>query len=306
MERVLVVDDIQDNITLLTFDLEDDGFEVIPAQSGEGCLQRAAADPKPSIILLDINMPGLSGIQTLTELKRDDITADIPVIMVSAADKDSVVIEAIDSGAHDFVSKPIEYPVLAARMRSALRLSQALADLEKANQELNTLATTESLTGAYNRRHFFALAENEIAKMARHDRPLSLLMIDIDHFKQVNDTHGHAAGVLALKEVTLCCRSVCRSYDILGRIGGEEFAICSPYADIDGAMGLAERIQAACRKLQLNFNGKSFTVTLSIGVTELRQYEGLELALHRADALLYQAKKDGRNRSIASLHDPQL
>lgn len=301
MERVLVVDDVQDNITLLTFELEDDGFQVTTALSGETCLQQAAGNPKPDIILLDINMPGLSGIDTLVQLKQGADTADIPVIMVSASDTDDVVIQAIDHGAHDFVSKPIEYPVLAARMRSALRLAQALSELEKANLELNTLATTDSLTGAYNRRHFFSLADMETAKIARHKRPLSLLMIDIDHFKHINDTLGHAAGDLALQELTNCCNSACRSYDILGRIGGEEFAICCPHADLNGAYAIAERIRRSCQELTLVFQGSPFTLAVSIGVTEAQQYETFGTALQRADTLLYQAKRKGRNQTVASL-----
>jgi len=304
MERVLVVDDAQDNITLLTFDLEDDGFEVLPALSGEECLLHAKADIKPDIILLDINMPNLSGIETLLRLKDDDCTADIPVIMVSATDRDEVIVEAIDHGAHDFVSKPIEYPVLAARMRSALRLSQALSELEKANNELNTLATTDSLTGTYNRRHFFSLSCIETAKMDRHNRPVSLMMLDIDHFKKVNDKHGHAAGDMALRSLTQCSRRLCRSYDIFGRIGGEEFAICSPYADLAGATVLAERLLKGCRDMELMFNHSNFSITISIGLTELRQNEKFDIALQRADALLYQAKKNGRNQIVANLDSP--
>ena len=118
-------------------------------------------------------MPGLSGINTLKRLKANPQTADIPVIMVSASDADEVIVECIDLGAHDFVSKPIVYPVLAARMRSAFRLSSALNELERANNELSNLATIDSLTGAYNRGHFLTLAEMEVSKAVRQGYPLS-------------------------------------------------------------------------------------------------------------------------------------
>ncbi len=298
MKRALVVDDVEDNITLLTFELEDDNFDVIPAHNGQECLDRARLTPLPDIILLDIHMPGLSGIETLEQLKNDDITKDIPVIMVSANNTEESIVEAIDLGAHDFVSKPIEYPVLAARMRSALRLSQALSDLEKVNIELNTLATTDSLTGTYNRRHFFTLVSSEIAKMSRHDRHVSIMMIDIDHFKNINDTYGHAAGDMAIKALVGCMQTACRTYDIVGRLGGEEFAICSPYADKEGATQLAERIRTSCEALALTFQEHEFAMTVSIGITELKQSEDFDSALHRADELLYDAKQNGRNRVV--------
>ncbi len=298
MTRALIVDDVEDNITLLTFELEDDDFEVVPAHNGQECLDRARLSPQPDIILLDIHMPGLSGIETLEKLKDDEVTKDIPVIMVSANNSEESIIEAIDLGAHDFVNKPIEYPVLAARMRSALRLAQALNDLEKVNIELNTLATTDSLTGTYNRRHFFTLVSSEIAKMSRHDSHVSIMMIDIDHFKKINDTYGHAAGDMAIKAVVECMQTACREYDIIGRLGGEEFAICSPYADKAGATQLAERIRKSCEALALTFQEHTFSMTLSIGITELKQDEDFDSALHRADELLYDAKQNGRNRVI--------
>ncbi len=299
MHRVLVVDDVPDNITLLTFELEDDNFEVLAASSGQECLDIVKLDPQPDIILLDIHMPGISGIETLQQLKNDEDTQDIPVIMVSAHSAEERIVECIDFGAHDFVSKPIEYPVLAARMRSALRLSQALQALENANNALNVLATTDSLTGAYNRRHFFTLAEKELAKKARYNGPITIIMLDIDHFKAINDKYGHAAGDLALQKVMECLRDVCRSYDIIGRLGGEEFAVCCSQAAMEGVAVLAERIRLACEAMEITFNDVSFHLTVSFGVTELSVDESFDEALHRADTLLYEAKQSGRNRVIA-------
>ncbi len=301
MKRVLVVDDVEDNITLLTFELEDDDFEVIPAHNGDECLTIARTQPQPDIILLDIHMPGLSGIETLKILKDDEYTHDIPVIMVSANNTEESIVQAIDLQAHDFVTKPIEYPVLAARMRSALRLAEALTQLEKANEELNTLATTDSLTGVYNRRHFFNLVNSEIAKMSRHDRHVSIMMLDIDNFKKINDTYTHAGGDIAIKALITCIKQVCRSYDIVGRLGGEEFAICSPYADLEGAKNIAARIRASCEEQELHFQGRTFSITVSIGVTELKHNEIFDSALQRADELLYKAKENGRNQVIADL-----
>lgn len=300
MTKILVVDDVEDNIVLLTFDLEDDGFDVEPARSGQECLDKVAIE-KPDMILLDIRMPGLSGLETLELLKANEATRMIPVIMVSATSGDQSVIRALDLGAHDFVSKPIEYPVLAARMRSALRLIQAKKDLERANTELERLATRDSLTGINNRRNFFKLADVELAKTVRHGRELALLMIDADHFKMINDSFGHAAGDEALLTIAEICKSACRESDILARLGGEEFAICCPDTNLEGAYEVAERIRKQCEATVIEFDTASFSITLSIGVTTYipEQDKSITEVLQRSDNLLYQAKEMGRNRSIA-------
>ena len=301
MSKVLVVDDIQDNVTLLSFELEDDGFEVLTAFNGQECLEKARKE-HPDVILLDIRMPGMSGIETLEVLKEDKDTADIPVIMVSANNSDDNIIKALDIGAHDFVSKPIDYMVLAARMRSALRLSHALKELAKANTELVTLATTDPLTGCYNRRHFFDLARKEASKVSRHNHSLTVLMMDIDYFKSINDNYGHSIGDEALIKFADCCKSVCRDSDILGRIGGEEFALCCPDTDIRGASMLAERIRIRCERLLIQANAKTFGITISIGVSQfLPDDKEFDTALHRADILLYKAKHQGRNQCVSSL-----
>jgi len=303
MKRALVVDDLQENTTLLTFELEDDGFDVQAVHSGRDCLDTVQTTPLPDIILLDIHMPGLSGLDVLRQLKAEPKTADIPVIMVSANDSDSNIVEAIDLGAHDFVSKPIEYTVLAARVRSALRLSTTLLELEQANLELNKLATVDPLTACYNRRHFFTLAKSEADKAKRHTRPLAAMMIDIDHFKTINDKFGHAAGDYALQQFRHSCMSVCRSSDIIGRLGGEEFALCCPDANAQGVLSLAERIRNNCENLPIQFEQHRFSMTLSIGVTELAHGENFDEALHRADKAMYNAKQAGRNQT-SMIHAP--
>ncbi|TVZ37954.1 diguanylate cyclase (GGDEF)-like protein [Alteromonadaceae bacterium 2753L.S.0a.02] len=299
MTKVLVVDDVEDNIVLLTFELEDEGFEVIAAQNGRQCLDLVHSEA-PDIVLLDIRMPGISGLETLEQLKADETTRDIPVVMVSANTGDNSIVRALDLGAHDFVSKPIEYPVLSARMRSALRLVNARRALVRANEELERLATQDTLTDVYNRRHFFTLAEAEFSKARRHGRELSVLMLDVDLFKAINDTYGHAAGDQALRTLTECCRQVVRDSDVLGRLGGEEFALCCPDADLDGAFALAERIRTKCEEAQIQSEDAIFGITLSIGVTQMNDDDKhFDTLLQRADTLLYQAKAMGRNRSVA-------
>ena len=295
--RVLVVDDIPDNINLLTFELEDDGYIVESALNGQACLNSVAIDP-PNIILLDIRMPGISGIETLIELKNNPKTVDIPVIMVSANSEEENVVKALNLGAHDFVSKPIEYNILSARMRSALRLTQIQAQLEELNQELQHLASVDVLTDSFNRRHFFNLSNSEYLRAKRHNRNLSAIMIDIDHFKKINDRYGHAIGDEVLKILTHHCKQMIRDSDIFGRLGGEEFGICCPETNIDGALIIAEKIRTSFFEKELKIDGESLKVSLSIGVAQLGKNDhAFDQLLRRADLALYNAKNNGRNKS---------
>lgn len=305
MKKVLVVDDVLGSIELLRFDLEDDGFEVIGASSGLECLKLAPL-VWPDIILLDIQMPGIDGIATLSRLKTNPITSDIPVITVSVDQSIEAIIQSLDIGAHDYVRKPIEYAILAARMRSAIKLTETQRKLEHANKKLEHLATQDPLTDTNNRRSFIKLSGAEFSKCRRHGHTLSLLMLDADNFKNINDKYGHAAGDVALKHLVDTCKTVCRETDIIGRIGGEEFAICCPDTGLEGAQTVAERIRQACESstIEVESSQDQFSYTVSIGVTSLAEDDTDIIAtLGRADILLYQAKHKGRNRSIASLNN---
>lgn len=300
MAHILVVDDIEDNILLLTFNLEDEGHQVSAATSGQTAYDLALTQ-HPDLILLDVMMPGWDGLQTLRQLKQNAATADIPVIMVSARHADASIIEALDIGAHDYVTKPYIYPVLAARLRSALRLRQAQQDLAQANLTLSQLASLDPLTETYNRRHFYTLTKSELARARRYNRPLSLFMLDIDHFKSINDNYGHAAGDQALINLTRLCKQTIRQSDILARFGGEEFVICCPDTDIGAAEQLAQRLRWLLHKEGLAIGGgQILPATASFGVAALSSVDAsIEDLINRADTFLYRAKHAGRNRVVS-------
>lgn len=294
MATILIVDDIADNRQLLRFDLEDDQHKVIEAADGYACLEQVETN-SPDLILLDMMMPGLSGMEVLERLKAAPSSQNIPVIMVSADDTDDLIISTLDIGAHDYVSKPVIYPVLAARIRSALRLKEAQQELFQANATLQQLASTDTLTGLYNRRHFINLAAAEISRARRHNRSVSLMMIDADHFKDINDNHGHAVGDQALVHIANTCKRLCRESDIIGRFGGEEFLICCPDTDVSGCCELAERIKQTMPKRD-EASSSLPVFTVSIGVCQYLHGNTLDECIARADAQLYRAKKSGRNQ----------
>ena len=298
-KKVLVVDDIEDNVELLSYDLQDDGFEVSACSSGKACLDYIRQQPV-DIILLDINMPGQSGLETLEIITKDEQLCDIPVIMVSGDRQQALIVQALDLGAHDFVSKPIEYPVLAARMRSALRLKEAQHALELANVNLEYLASHDPLTNTYNRREFISRSQAEFAKAGRYKRPLSVIMIDIDDFKAINDHYGHQAGDQTLSQLVGVFQKSVRESDILGRIGGEEFAICCPESDLEGSYLVAERLRKSCEQVEVDTGETSVKVTISAGVAQMSEEDKrLDDMINRADHLLYEAKKQGKNRVIS-------
>ena len=301
MAKIFIVDDVEDNIKLLWYNLEDDGHEVMSATSGMECLEKAPGFD-PDVILLDMMMPGMSGIETLTELKKLEKLENTPVIMVSANDGDDSIIQALDLGAHDFISKPFIYPVLEARVRSAVRLKQSQEELASANERLATIAATDSLTQCFNRRQFFELSNAEFSKARRHLRPLAVIMLDADKFKAINDNFGHAMGDEALKAIAEVCKASIRESDILARLGGEEFAICCPESTCDGAARIAERIRTAIEQRTISLDGKSTQFTLSLGVTEFTGAETtFDQLVNRADRLLYQAKENNRNCVVSGI-----
>jgi len=294
--RILVVDDAKDTQMLLDFDLSAAGYQVTCCDSGDEALVLLKTK-EIALILLDMYMPGLSGLETLVRIKAEILTAEIPVIMLSASTDEDEVVAALELGAGDYVIKPYVAKVLLARMRTAIRLKEKTAQLEY-------LAKTDFLTGINNRGSFFELSSNAIGLANRAGQPLAVAMLDIDFFKQVNDDYGHDAGDQVLREFSLGMVGVFRGYDIIGRVGGEEFAVCLPNTNITDANIACERMRSYIEKsivriisdddVELDIN-----ITVSIGLV-LAQNELLTIdeLLKQADRALYYAKEHGRNQVV--------
>lgn len=295
MATILVVDDIKDNIQLLAFNLEDDGYDVITACDGTQAIE-VARQQVPDLILLDIMLPDIDGLQVTKHLKSDENLKHIPIILVTAKSEDDDIVLGLDAGAHDYVTKPINYNILAARMRTALR-EKALQDmLTASNENLHRLATTDGLTGINNRRNFLELAQREFARADRHRTPLCMILLDIDLFKKINDDRSHAAGDEALVVLAKLLEEDLRTVDIVGRYGGEEFIICLPDTDINTGVVIADRLRNHIANTEISYQEQRFHMTASLGIAAHTSDKDLEELINHSDKAMYQAKHGGRNR----------
>lgn len=290
--KVLIVDDERFNLSALHALLRDD-CRVMVATDGEHGLT-AARGNLPDLILLDVTMPGMSGHDVCRALKEDPATQDIPVIFITAlGDADDETL-GFDLGAADYITKPFNHAVVKARVRTQLRL-KAQADL------IASYAFRDGLTGLYNRRSLDQKLEREWHRCQRSGLPLSVALLDVDHFKLFNDSYGHGAGDECLKAVGRALSScIKRSSDMAARYGGEEFAVILPEADITAAATVAEEVRASVQALGIPHarSTAGSAVTVSVGIASLIPSEdALPSDLWAmADRLLYAAKEGGRNR----------
>jgi len=286
-KTILVVDDNESNIDMILAILKE--YDVIPSTSGEDALA-LIKEESIDLVLLDIVMPGMDGYTVCQILKNQPDTQDIPIIFITAKNDEESIEKAYDLGGTDYVTKPFKPQELLARVKVQLKLQDVL-------RELDFLATRDSLTGIYNRRKFFQLAEQMYAD-ASDD--LYALMIDIDHFKRVNDRYGHHTGDIALKNITSAISQVLPDSSLFGRMGGEEFAVLLKAGDHAQAMEVSSRLQQKVSESSITTEGGlTISCTISSGVScKQEETSSLDSLLRQADKALYEAKEGGRNRSI--------
>ncbi|MCE3264234.1 MAG: diguanylate cyclase [Pseudoduganella sp.] len=298
--RLLIVDDAMENIQILNHVLGDE-HEVLFSMSGEKALE-LARQHQPDLILLDAVMPGMDGYETCAALRAAADLRDIPVIFVTALTTPEDETRALEAGAVDFITKPFNVAVVRARVRTHLTL-------KRQSDTMRELTLTDALTGVANRRCFNDAIDNEWRRCARGHAPLSLIMIDIDHFKLYNDAYGHQAGDACLAQVAeAMVRCAGRSPDLVARYGGEEFVILLPQVDAQGAETVAQRILAGVYDLGIPHRMSSVgdVVTVSLGVATIMPGEHRDVGelVKAADQALYQAKEGGRDRySVARVPD---
>jgi diguanylate cyclase (GGDEF)-like protein len=304
--RILVVDDHEDNIEVLRARLEARGYEVEGATNGQAALD-TVGHWCPDLILLDVMMPDMDGLEVVKRLKADRNLPFIPVIMQTALDSTERMVAGLEAGADDYVTKPINFAELEARVRSLLRikkLQQELGDREKELSQMNDrllhISMTDGLTGVDNRRALEQRLHEMFEHSLRLHEPISCVMSDIDHFKKVNDTYGHAAGDEVLKQFAEILKDEAREIDRVGRYGGEEFLLLLPGTVLDSAVTFAERLRQRVEQHTFSFEGGTLKRTVSLGVASWPhpRIKGREAMLKAADDALYVAMERGRNRVI--------
>ena len=304
--RILVVDDHEDNIEVLRVRLESWGYEVESRENGAEALAFVESTP-PDLILLDVMMPEIDGIEVARRIKGNRTLPFIPIIMQTALDSTENKVEGLEAGADDYITKPIEFPELKARVRSMLRikrLQEALEEREKelleVNERLRYMSQTDALTGLDNRRHLNERIEEMFQHAERLSEPMALVMCDLDKFKSVNDTYGHQVGDEVLKQLARILKDEAREIDRVGRYGGEEFMLLLPGTVLDAAVTFAERVRKRIEAHTFTFDGGTLRRTASFGVSAMPhpKVDQSDALVRTADDALYVAKETGRNRVI--------
>jgi len=296
--RALIADDDRMTTAILSAAVASWGLEPVVANDGAQAWEMLQAPGTCDLVIVDWMMPGIDGIELCQRIRRTPSLAATYVLLLTGRSSRADLVAGLDAGADDYMVKPIDPETLQRR------LAEQVAELASARDHLARIASTDALTELYSRRGWFELAATEFSRSRRYGRAVSLLLIDLDYFKRVNDTFGHDAGDRLLQTFAAMLRVECRQSDVVGRIGGEEFAILLPETSIHAAQRLAERICIASRGLKLATAAGEIACTTSIGIGELGGEDfTIDDVMRRADAALYEAKRGGRDQWRRALTD---
>jgi len=294
-KNVLVIDDsptVRHKIKLILkrARLFDNHYEAEDATIGLSIM----GDKHIDLVICDVVMPGMDGFEFLQQMKSTPQWRDIPVIMLTGQDQIQQKIYGLDTGASDYLTKPFNHGELIARVRVQLKVKQLQDELKIAKQRYKELSVTDFLTQIYNRRHFMDLFNLEFARSKRYGLDLSLIIMDIDNFKHINDTYGHLQGDKVLREISAIIKTVIRTNDTFARYGGEEFVLMLPQTNLDGSLQVAEKIRQKIE--EKNFEGPGrITISLGAACYPCLAIEEQEALIKAADNALYEAKRRGKN-----------
>lgn len=296
--KILIADDQPLDRMVLKMSLEKWGYEVVEAEDGAAAMKILNGEDSPGLAILDWMMPGLSGPEICLELRYQERTRYVYVLLLSAKDDVEDLVRGMAAGADDYISKPVDMHELQVRLRAGRRILELQDELIATREELRIQATRDFLTGISNRASIVDQLNAEAHRSVRQGTSLAVLMCDVDYFKRINDTHGHPAGDAVLKEVAARMQSTIRPYDAVGRFGGEEFLVLCPGTDAAGGAALARRLRETIAATPVGSDRATMDVTISIGVSA-RVFENVsevDQMISEADAALYTAKHNGRNR----------
>jgi diguanylate cyclase (GGDEF)-like protein len=287
---VLVVEDHPDQRELLAIVLQREGYKVVTAANGLEALEKLETE-NVQIVLSDIMMPKMDGFELIKRIRMNPALKNIYLILITARIQEGDRVRGLDLGADDYITKPFSFSELLARVRVGSRVVHYQKHLEYQTQ-------VDSLTGLFNRRAFEKKIHEEFERSKRYHNPLSVLILDIDNFKTINDTYGHHGGDAALVKISETFREKTRQTDFPSRYGGEEFVLVLPETDQDSALQVASKIHEAIRSCAFGTTARPYTLTVSIGVssTSARFYTDWHEMVDDADQALYLAKNTGKDR----------
>lgn len=295
--RVLIAEDDATSRKLLTRVLAQWGYEVIVTSDGAEAWAALQSEDPPPLAILDWMMPEMDGVELCRRVRESDTLSPLYIILLTARDAKRDMVIGLDAGANDYLGKPFDREELRARVNVGRRFAELNQKLLETHRSLETLARTDPLTGTLNRRAMLERLSEEMARAARENSWLGLGMVDIDHFKHINDTYGHEVGDYVLKAVVDRSAAAMRPYDALGRFGGDEFLTILPHAAPAHVREVLERIRQGTCGRPVDVDGHQIEVTLSIGGATSRG-ESAEALIRSTDVALYQAKALGRNRAV--------
>lgn len=288
---VLVIEDHPDQRDLLAIVLQREGYRVVTAANGIEALEKLGQETV-HIALSDIMMPKMDGFELINKIRSNAALKNIYLILITARIQEGDRVRGLDLGADDYITKPFSFSELLARVRVGSRVVQY-------QQHLEYQTHIDSLTGLFNRRAFEKKIAEEFERATRYQHPISILILDIDNFKTINDTYGHHGGDTALVKISETLRAKTRRSDFPSRYGGEEFVLILPETDQESALQVANKIQEEIRSCVFGSNDKHFSLTVSIGIssTSNREYSDWNQMLNAADQALYVAKNNGKDRA---------
>jgi two-component system cell cycle response regulator len=301
--KILLADDEPIARTMLEHWLAGWGYEVTLARDGESALQALKDDPELRLLVVDWVMPKKDGIEVCKAIRSGPQEPYVYIVLLTAKDDKSDIIAGLDAGADDYLVKPCNPLELKVRLRAGRRVIELQEQLVKARESLRFEAMHDSLTGLLNRGAVLEQLTKELVRASRRGAPVSVLMGDLDHFKNINDTFGHAAGDAVLRETARRLKAGMRAYDSVGRLGGEEFIAVLPECDAKTGLSVAQRLCRSLADTPTQYSGNSIAHSISIGVAATDQFGSARAdeLIRAADAALYRAKHAGRSRALLAI-----
>lgn len=296
--KILVVESSPITLQLIERNLQNWGYDVISYSSEPECRSIVLADDCPRIALLDWSSQDIDGLELCRTIRGRSKDSYIYTILLSSKNKPEDIVKGLDAGADDFISKPFNTNELKVRLRTGERIIQLQNDLLETRELLQQAAITDTLTGLFNRRALYSQMQQELIRSKRSDSPFGIIMLDIDHFKSINDTYGHITGDHVLKEASQRILNSIREYDVAGRYGGEEFLVQAPDCSEESTKCIAERIRQSFQQTPFQVSNHSVPVSVSAGYMSItgKAFDcSIELLVNHVDKALYCAKRNGRN-----------